>query len=176
MKSAPRAVLLTGGRGIGKTTLCMSLAQNSHAFSGLASPSRVDQQGRKIGFQGLCLETGERWELARSDISLGGPMMGKYSFSAEGIERAVRCIARALDGTKKTVVVDEIGPLEIDKGMGYAPILPLLARARDLLLVVRAELVSRLAECVPDHRCQVFTLTLETRDALGSRIQKFLEA
>jgi len=175
MRRTPRAAILTGVRGAGKTTLCIDLARSSHGYAGIASPPLAGPDSEKIGFKALCLQTGESWELARSDVALDGPRVGKYSFSAEGIARALECIKRSLGGEGRTIV-DEIGPLELNRGMGYSAVLPLLAGAGDLLLVVRTELVEPLAEYVPRHAREVFTLTAASRSALRSGIQEFLES
>lgn len=173
MGPLPRAALLTGERGVGKTGLCLGLAGGQSLFAGLVSPALFDGEGRKVGFSARCLATGEQWDLGRSDISLGGPVYGKHSFSVEGIARAVRCLREALVRRDAIVIMDEIGPLEMQRGAGFSAILPLLAGSGDLLLVTRPRLVARVAGFVPDHRTEVFPLTPDTREAVASQILEF---
>jgi nucleoside-triphosphatase THEP1 len=169
----PRAALLTGERGVGKTALCCELSQNGSLFTGLISPALFDGEGRKVGFSALCLSSGEQWELGRSDAPLVGPVYGKHSFSAAGIARAIQCLREALARGGSVVIVDEIGPLEMARGAGFSPILPLLAGSGDLLLVTRPALVARVAGLLPGHRTEVFLLTHDTREETASRIGEF---
>jgi nucleoside-triphosphatase THEP1 len=159
MSAAPLAIILTGERGSGKTSVCVELARRSKSFVGLVSPPILDAGGRRVGFSALCLESGRRWELARCDADLGGPRWGRFSFSPEGIGRAVDCLRAALDRGAPVdplvTVIDEIGPLELQAGAGLAPLLPLLRDAGRLLLVVRPSLVDRVRELLPRHRVEV---------------------
>lgn len=171
-----RAVILTGERGVGKTTLCLDLTRGHPRFRGIVSPAVFDAEGQKVGFACLCLETGERWDLGRSDVVLDGPRCGKYSFSAGGVVRAIACAETALAQPGGVTVVDEIGPLELERGAGLAPLLDLLASAGDLLLVTRPRFGSLLARLLQRHRCEQFLLSRETRLSLGTRVAGFLEA
>lgn len=173
MGCLPRAAIMTGERGVGKTSLCRELAQNGSRFTGLISPALVDGEGRKVGFSALCLSSGEQWELGRSDPSLDGPVFGKHSFSAEGIARAITCLREALARRDAVVIMDEIGPLEMQRGAGFSPIFPVLAGSGDLLLVTRPGLAARVAGLLPEHRSEVFLLTPDTRDEVALRIGEF---
>jgi nucleoside-triphosphatase THEP1 len=174
-EGSPHAALLTGERGIGKTTFCLKLARTSASFSGIVSPAVLDPEGRRIGFQALSLESGESWELARSDRELDGPRFGRFSFSRAGIERSIGSLREGLSRAGKTLIIDEIGPLELVKGMGLAPVLPLLASAGNLLVVVRRELLHEVSALIPRHERKVFTITEESRDELLQSILEFLQ-
>jgi nucleoside-triphosphatase THEP1 len=173
--AAPRALILTGERESGKTTLCLALAASSPRFVGIVSVPVVDDGGARVGFAARSLATGEEWVLGRSDADLGGPRYGRFSFSSGGIARAVDCLrgiltssgGGAAQSTGSVVVIDEIGPLEVDRGEGLAPVLPLLAGAGDLVLVARPSLVDRIEALVPRHRREVLVVTPENRDALA---------
>jgi nucleoside-triphosphatase THEP1 len=176
--AAPRAVILTGERGTGKTTLCLAFAALSPRCTGLVSPPLLDAGGVRVGFAARNLSTGEEWVLGRSDIELCGPRCGRFSFSSGGIARAVDCLrgilassaaaaAGAGSSPGSVVVIDEIGPLEVERGEGLAPVLPLLAAAGDLLLVARPSLVDRIEALVPRHRREVLVVTPENRAALA---------
>lgn len=174
-KPLPRAALLTGEREVGKTSLCIQLARSIARATGIVSTHLLDADGARIGFSVQCLSTGESWQLARLDIELGGPRYGKFSFSRAGIEAALRCLKAALAKKARLIILDEIGPLELDLGQGLAPILPKLERAGDLLMVAREGLVERVSALVPRHERRVFTLDLANRDALAREIARFLE-
>ncbi len=175
---APRAVILTGERGAGKTMLCLALAALSPRYTGLVSPPMFVGAGNRIGFSARCLATGEEWVLGRSDTELDGPRFGQFSFSSAGFDRAVNCLRGILTpspsspGTapQPVVIVDEIGPLELEQGAGLAPVLPLLAGAGHLLLVVRPSLAGRVEALVPGHRRTVIMVTPEHRASLATAI------
>jgi nucleoside-triphosphatase THEP1 len=173
MGHPPRAAILTGERGVGKTGLCLELARDRSLFAGLASPALFDGDGRKVGFSARCLCTGEQWELGRSDAPVDGPLYGKYSFSAEGMARAIQCLREALARPEVVVIVDEIGPLEMERDAGIAPILPLLASSGDLLLVTRPGLTTPVASLIPKHFTQFFLLAPETGGVVASQIMEF---
>lgn len=172
-----RAAILTGERGVGKTTLCLELAESHPELSGLVSPAILDGLGRKVGFSCLCLHSGERWDLGRSDVRLDGPTYGRYSFSAEGIRRGVECVRAALGQPRRVgqvhriVVLDEIGPLEMEMGEGFSTVFPQLAAGCDLLLVTRPGYVARLSALIPSHVIREFVLA---RDEPGLTAQRLL--
>jgi nucleoside-triphosphatase THEP1 len=195
MVEAPRAVILTGERGVGKTMLCLALAALSPRYTGLVSPPLLDGAGTRVGFVARCLATGVEWVLGRSDRELGGPRFGRFSFSSIGIARSVDCLRGVLSSTKgpggaaetagkeglaaharpsrddvprPVVIVDEIGPLEL--GEGLAPVLPLLAGAGHLLLVVRSSLADKVEAFVPRHDRVRVMVTPENRTSLASSV------
>jgi nucleoside-triphosphatase THEP1 len=168
-----RAAILTGERGVGKTTLCLELARGRAEFLGIVSPAIFDDSGAKVGFSALCLETGERWDLGRSDIPLDGPRYGKYSFSAAGFARAIECLERALRLPDRVVVLDEIGPLEMQHHGGFAPALGRLGTAHRLLLVTRPGFGPTLAAGYPSHLAAAFDLHAGDATSLSMRIAQF---
>jgi len=186
-----RALIVTGDRGARKTTLCITLASSSPRFKGLVSPPLFSAGGNRVGFFAWCLSTREEWVFGRSDVELDGPRFGRFSFSSVGISRAVSCLRRAIarspgpvmfapapaalkNAQGPVIVIDEIGSLELERGEGLASVLPLLADAGDLLLVVRPELVARVAELVPRHAREVVRVTPENREVLAAVVGRLL--
>jgi nucleoside-triphosphatase THEP1 len=169
-----RAAILTGERGVGKTTLCLELARGRPGFAGIVSPAIFDAAGHKVGFAALCLQTGEQWELGRSDIVLDGPRYGRYSFSADGFSRAIGCMERALQLPDRVVVLDEIGPLEIEAGEGLATVLPLLEASDRLLVVTRPTFLPFVVDRLALHTCRQFTALRGAVGHPGVEIATFL--
>jgi nucleoside-triphosphatase THEP1 len=187
-----RAIVLTGERGSGKTTLCLALAAMSPRYVGLACPRIYSAAGHPVGFSARCLATAEEWVLGRCDTELDGPHYGRFSFSSTGIARAVDCLReilsasapeegdadaaetadRPLAGAPNVVVIDEIGPLELELDKGLAPVLPLLAAAGPLLLVVRPSLAARVRRFIPAHERTLLTLAPGNRSSLAARIDR----
>lgn len=205
MNITPRAVLLSGARGSGKSTLCLRLAQELKCVGGIICPGIFDATGEKVGFTGLCLQSGESWELGRvtHDSEGAGPpavrtaggvscgyrapggsrgnthdegrhRIGKYLLSEAGVQKSIDCIRASLERPGGITIIDEIGPLELEKGGGFAPVLGLLDGAGDLVIVVRAELFEAVAALVQHHDRRRFDLTVENREALRDDIASFL--
>lgn len=168
-----RALLLTGKKGSGKTTICHSISQTSPRFSGLLSLAVLNGKKEKIGFDALCIASGETWVLGRGEGNLDGPRYGRFSFSRDGIDRALACIGTALGNPGAVCIIDEIGPLELDKKGGFAPVLPRLRNAGDLLIVIREELILQLVEYIPLHKRQVVEVTDGNRDDLSANVLDF---
>jgi nucleoside-triphosphatase THEP1 len=109
-----QAILLTGRRGVGKTTVCQAIADlarcRGYRPGGVITPALYDGHGVKVGFEALDVGSGERWPLARTDPStlrlrsgqagsghrweLGGPRVGSYSFDPAALDRALKVLRR----------------------------------------------------------------------------------
>lgn len=183
MSQKSRAVILSGERGTGKSTLCIKLAKKIRGTGGIVSPGLFDSSGSKIGFDCLDVISGDSWELGRvraaylDDDRCGGSGeggTGKYLFDKTGVLRAVAAIRDSIGRAGGTTLIDEIGPLEF-RGGGFAPVLPLLAAAPDLIIVVRPGLIEKLLPVVPVHHVRVFYLTELNRGMLEGEIVSFLK-
>ena len=158
-----------------------------------------DWELTKVGFEAMDVGSGERWPLAHTDLSttlrqgsgqgsghrqeLGGPQVGPYSFDPAGLARALRVLERAISAGCDLLMVDEIGPLELEQGEGLAPVLDLLPveGPTHTLIVVRPALLDplllRLGDAVR-RPCRtgftVFSVTEENRDELPLQIVETL--
>ena len=220
MEDYSQAILLTGRRGVGKTTVCQAVAElarrRGYRPAGVITPalyacpeqSRRDSHGVKAGFEAVDVGSGERWLLARTDPStifrpfdgvypeqsrraqgrpcsgqgsghrreLGGPRVGPYSFAPAALARAIRVLRRAATIECDLFIVDEIGPLELKQGEGFAPILDLLPieGPTHTLIVVRPELLDQLLLHLRDTEPTVLNVTEENRDKLPRQIVEVL--
>ena len=171
-----RTILLTGRRGVGKTTVCQAVAElarrRGYRPGGVITPALYSSHGLKVGFEALDVGSGERWPLARTDRELGGPRVGPYSFDPTALDRALRVLERAISAGCDLLMVDEIGPLELEQGKGFAPILDLLPveGPAHTLIVVRPALLDPLLRHLRDTQCSVFSVTETNRDELPLRI------
>ena len=170
-------VLLTGERQAGKTAVCKQVAELARGLgyqpAGLLSPALLGEEGFPVAYQALMIADGEGWLLARADTDLGGPRTTRYSFDADVLSWAVAKLREAISQGCDLLIVDEIGPLELEQGTGLAPILSDLSaadRLPPLLLVVRPELVGQLRKQLPDIPFRTFTVTQENRQALAEAI------
>jgi nucleoside-triphosphatase THEP1 len=173
-------VLLTGERQVGKTTVCkqvMGLARGlGYDPAGVLAPALLDKDGFPVAYHALMVADGEQRLLARADGDLGGPRTGRYSFDADVFSWMIGRLRGAISQSCDLLIVDEIGPLELEQGEGLAPLLSDLSASGlpPLLLVVRPELAGRLQKRLPDIPLRTFTVTQENRQALPDAIVKEL--
>jgi len=115
---------------VGKTTVCQAVAdltrRRGYRPGGVITPALYSSHGAKLGFEAVDVGSGERWPLARTDQETGGPRVGPYSLDPAGLARALKVLERAISAGCDLLMVDEIGPLELEQGEGFAPILDLL--------------------------------------------------
>jgi nucleoside-triphosphatase THEP1 len=186
-----QTILLTGRRGVGKTTICQAIAElarrRGYRPGGVITPALSNSHGVKVGFEAVDVGSGERWLLARTAPStssghrqeLGGPRVGPYSLDPIALDRALKVLRRAISPGCDLLIIDEIGPLELEQGEGFAPILDLLPveGPTHTLIVVRPALLDPLLLRLRDavgRPCRtgftVFIVTEENRDELPLRI------
>jgi len=126
-------ILLSGPVQVGKTTLCLRLVERARErglrVAGVLTPALMEE-GSKVGIQAVELGSGETRLLARVDRDLGGTQVGPYCFDDRALNWMLECCKSALEGrgAEGLVFVDEIGKLELQRGGGLAPLIPLLAR------------------------------------------------
>jgi nucleoside-triphosphatase THEP1 len=167
--------LLTGPVGVGKTTVAqrvVGLARRQGLLcGGLLAPAMMDACGRKAGIWGVDIGSGERRMLARTDRDLGGPAVGPYSFDEAALAWATGVVDGAI-GTCELLVVDEIGRLELERGLGLAPILPRLAagQASRSLVLVRDYLLTKLQGKLESVEWMVFEVSEQNRGELPPHI------
>ena len=144
-------VLLTGLQGTGKTTTCGRLAVRARELglvpAGIICPARV-VSGAKVGIDVADVRTGERRRLAEMDGLPARLRVGPYRFDdsalAWGIERLESACPCDL------LIVDEIGPLEMTRGEGWANAIKVLrlGRYRLAVVVVRPALVNAVRDAL----------------------------
>ena len=167
-----RVGLLSGPVGVGKTTVAervVGLARRQGlACGGVLAPAMINGCGQKAGIWGVQIGTGERRILARTDRDLGGPSIGPYSFEAGALAWAAGAVDGAI-GACDLLVVDEIGKLELWRGIGLAPVLPRLAagEAERALILVRESLLGELQARLAPVEQMVFRVSEENRRELA---------
>jgi nucleoside-triphosphatase len=107
-------VLLTGVPGVGKTTVIERIAASLGGRAGGFVTKEMREAGRRTGFAIESLD-GKRRVLATRHRK-GGPRVGPYRVSIDNLEEvAIGAMEDALK-TRRIVVVDEIGKMELLSG------------------------------------------------------------
>jgi nucleoside-triphosphatase THEP1 len=172
-------IVISGWRQVGKTTLLLSLRETA-LQAGLSVGGFLSlacfEAGTKTGIDLMDAATGTRLPLAT--FGGEGPVRtGHYGFDPQALEHGLRC-AEAGQGAD-VFFVDELGPLELKRGEGWAAVIPML-RARTYgvaLVVVRPELVDLARDQIdlpPD--LIVLTVTEDNRDVLLASLTEWLAA
>lgn len=165
--------ILSGPVHGGKTTrlerATSSWATRGLTCAGFLSPAVTDEAGDG-GYDLVELGTGRRRPYLRRRGPEGATRVGPYVFVPETLERAREIIRGA--GASAPLVVDEVGPLELEGG-GLWPALR-VALGRDglaLLLVVREGLVEGLATRLAPARLTVVDVR---RPDVDERLERHL--
>ena len=141
-------ILVSGERGAGKTAALLHVRQAALGAGlttgGFLSVARF-AEGEKVGIDVMGAATGALHPLA--EVGEGGTVRtGCYRFHLAGIAAGLR-FARAGQGAD-VFFADELGPLELERGEGWADVLPLIA-ARGFgvaFVVVRPSLLAAVRE------------------------------
>jgi nucleoside-triphosphatase THEP1 len=142
-----RLYLLNAPIGAGKTTWCLKFAQEAKAqgrsVSGLCSPA-VFVEGQKIGIDLLDLRSSARRRLAiLKPASSRGLTTRRWLFDEAAVAWGNDLLRQELALPGDLFILDELGPLELERSQGLTEALPILdARQHRLaVVVVRPSLV-----------------------------------
>lgn len=153
--SSARAALwlLSGPRQAGKTTLCRRLAEQARGrgwdVAGLLSPA-ILHAGIRTGIAVEDLRSGETRLLAEAGPAPALTLaQGRWRFDPAAVDWGNRVLANSLPCD--LLIVDELGPLELERGLGWTAGLSVLRQNgyRRGLVVVRPELVVAARSLLP---------------------------
>lgn len=146
-------ILLTGLQGAGKTTACWKALPGLRAagvkIAGFISPPLLDATGTKTGIQMVDLATGQRHTFAKIVVPGDPADIGVYRLDEDAVAWARGVLANALLANVDWLVIDEIGPLELHQGKGFAFAVAALAdpvRVPNAIVIVRQYLINELAD------------------------------
>jgi nucleoside-triphosphatase len=142
VKPPPSVLIVTGAKGAGKTRWCEQLATYTrnagYTVAGLLSPGQF-AGGAKTGIIALDLQSGEERTLAVRNPDDGGR---RWQFNEETLIWG----NQKLSDTRPchTLIIDEIGPLELQEERGWTAVWTLLAAGhfRRAFLVIRPSLLT----------------------------------
>jgi len=116
-----------GSSGCGKTRfveeLVRRLSEEGFSCKGVFSPA-IFEADVKIGIAAQLIPSGERRQLARLARAGDGQVFGKWRMFPETMAWALEYLQT--DVYSDLWVVDELGPYEVEQGLGWAAILPRL--------------------------------------------------
>jgi nucleoside-triphosphatase len=173
-----KIVLLTGEREVGKTRLCQRVVgeaeRRGFSCAGVLSPALFDSQ-QKIGISLIDVASGEERSLAIADDAPHGVRWGRYRFVPSSLAWGAELLAKAIPCD--LLVVDELGPLELESGQGLVRALDVLAQGGFslALVVVRPALLDQVRGRLKAKESVIVEVNLSNRDQLPARILSMLE-
>ena len=162
-------VVIVGPSGAGKSTLCRRVVDEWRGRELPAAGVMAELRHDTPGLRGLDVATGRRLPLAEFDRATGGPNTGRWHFHQDSLAAGITWCETVPQHA--LFVVDEIGPLELDQGLGWAPIVPRLAAHQGPALVaVRPALADALLAALSPRPAFRVDITPETRDAAAAAV------
>jgi nucleoside-triphosphatase THEP1 len=177
-------VILTGKRGVGKSTVCsrtVDLARaHGYTCSGIITLRRTAPGCPNDCRDVLDVQAGLLRQFtvhADPDSSLASDsvVQGRFRFDPQTLAWADDLLAQATPS--HLLIVDELGPLEIIRGQGWQKAFDVLARDdfRMALVVVRPELIDQARLRLPPTPTTTLAVTSHNRDTLPAMILATLE-
>ncbi len=160
-------IIVTGAIGIGKTTVCRKLIEivrsQGYTCGGILTYKAADKD---IIIEDI--QSGEKETLASTNDVYHGPHTVKYSFNPRGIDFGIQAIDKGISAA--TLIVDEIGPLEL-RAEGFTKVLELIkaGKVKDCILVLRRDLLPDFLPQLPTIPL-VFETTVNRRNQLPQEI------
>ncbi len=170
------AIVITGEKGGGKSsfthTLCSRIEEFGLSTGGVIQIPPLPDQKQKEWFLSD-QSTGEIKLLLTTEEIQGWPRRGRFSINEATFEWArERLLAQA--EKCEYLVIDEIGPLELEGGGYHEALVELLNRGEAvpiILPVVRRELVERVLERYPIEAVQILDVSTPWEEELEKVIR-----
>ncbi len=162
-------IFITGPPGIGKTTalkqVMARLEEEGLRAGGIYCPE-IRRGEQRLGFEVTDLFTGTRGILSHVQ-QRSGPRIGRYRVNLENLSRiGVHALNRAVEEADY-IVIDEVGPMELQGQDFQLALVKALASAKPVLGVLhwrmRHPLIERI-KAMPNAK--IHEVTRENRDAL----------
>lgn len=135
--------------------------------------SGIDEHGKRIGYNSIDFLSGKEVPFARLKTQVAKPTpddiaIGRWIIFEQGLSFCHKAILQAIKTKVKLIIIDEIGPLEL-QGKGLKPVLDKALKAEPAkLIVVRSSLVEDLINLYKDYRFEVLTIPDESGSPLHS--------
>jgi nucleoside-triphosphatase THEP1 len=171
---ASNTIILTGERGAGKSTICretVALAQaKGHVCGGIITLPQPDGELDVLDVSG-----GETRRLTLPPDVKPAIIQGRFRFDPETMGWGNAALAHA--APCQLLVIDELGPLEIEQNRGWTKAFDMLHRGdfAMALAVVRPELIVQAQLRFPSTAATVLTVMPENRDGLPPMLLEMLE-
>jgi len=174
----PSVILITGDIHQGKTTftgkLISNLKRNNLSIGGFLAPA-LFTGNKHSGFKLFDIATSEEYELCTDAKKEGWQNYGKYYFNPEGLKRGNEILIPQNLEDKELVIIDEIGPLEInDKGWSSSIENLCSESSVTQLWIVRRGLIDRVIRKWNVGDIYIFDISIDTLNDAENEIIKIV--
>ena len=171
-------IIITGEIGQGKTSFAQAvvsdLERNDIPVTGFLSIG-IQKNGERIGFNLLSLDDKSTTKLCTTGKDANLESFGKYSFFSDGLQKGDKILYPERMINKKVLIVDELGPLEINDLGWAAGIERILAGTSMLQLwVVRKSLTRHMARKWDTGNVYIFDIGRDAVKDVTSLIKREL--
>lgn len=166
-------LLLTGGPGVGKTSLLREALGRSQGEAGGFYTEEIREHGVRQGFR---LVTLAREEAILAHVAFKGPQrVSKYGVDVAALERVGVAALRQAIREDKLVVIDEIGKMELLSPAFRAAVAEALEKGRAVLGTIMAAPHPFADVIKKDPRVTVSTVTRENRGQVLEEVVRWLK-
>lgn len=175
-KNRPLVFILSGEVNEGKTKFAMQvvdkLKQEGFSPAGFFSVGNTNDNNREA-YSLIDIQTGIERELCSFEPGKKKVRVGRFFFNDQGIEFGREILKASLNQGNDLLVVDEIGPLEIND-QGWAPALEVVIKKGSIphLWVVRESLLKPVIRKWNLGDVYVFNISIEPVDQIASTIME----
>ena len=169
-----KIIILSGNKQQGKTTFLQNvitqLEQANIEFDGVVAIGK-EENGKRTGFDLLYLKTKKSYPLARITPLPNWDQFGRFYFDTDVFVK----VGQSLVGSSsKIIIIDEIGPMEL-QGKGWADAVgSLLAANTQMIWVVRKPLLETIMNYWGISQAQVFEIGNYTPEKVAGAVMKSL--
>lgn len=165
MNPAKRLILITGDMGVGKTTLCLRLAEalreRGESIAGL-----ITRRTGPHSLEALDLAKGIAYPITRPyDPTRRGELLPHFQFDPQAMDASAQAFLCGFPA--RVFFLDEIGPLELLYGQGWVSLFEALPELdyRWGVIVVRSELLEAALQRLPGPAFTLARVDESNRDA-----------
>lgn len=170
-----QTLLLTGRPGVGKTTVVKKVARAlGEEVGGFFTEEIRSSSGRRTGFRLVTL-SGEEAVMAHVNLrGQGHPRVSRYGVDLGAIETVGVTALRTAIASEKTIIVDEIGKMEMYFEAFRHAVLEAVESPCPVLGTVTRGSNPWIDDLKARKQVQVWEVTVDNRDALPTQVSRWL--
>ena len=176
----PGIVIITGEVQQGKTTfaenIVINLKKQDYKIAGFLSVG-IHKKGERIGYNLFDISTSQQIKLCKSTGNERSVKIGRYFFNPKGLEKGFEILKSDNLSGKQLVVIDEIGPLELnDQGWCNAIEEICWTNSVPQLWIVRSGIVDKVIKKWNLGNVYVFNITEHSVEVVQNKLIEIITA
>lgn len=170
-----RTLVLTGRPGVGKTTVIKRIADELGDLAGGFYTEEIrGPDGRREGFRLVTLD-GDEAVMAHTDLrGHQRPRVSRYGVNVEAIEKVGASALRQAVASRRVVIVDEIGKMELYSRAFQRAVTEAVASQSPVLATAMSRSHPWVDELKEKRQVEVWVVTAENRDRIPQRVREWL--